>query len=177
MEKKLSGLEFPGGDSADVHMSIWDTAGQERFHALGPIYYRDANGALLVYDITDSESFAKVRKWVKELRKIVGSEIAIVIAGNKVDLERNRQVDEAEVMAYAKSVNASHFYTSAKQNLGLNETFEKLATTMVERKKKKEGTGLKGLSAIGGRKASGAGKLLFVSDDDNPDSNTKKGCC
>jgi Ras-related protein Rab-21 len=64
---------------------------------LGPIYYRDADGALLVYDITDAESFTKVRKWVKELRKIVGNDITIAIAGNKIDLERSRtvSVDEA----------------------------------------------------------------------------------
>jgi len=65
-----------------VQLSIWDTAGQERFHALGPIYYRDAAGALLVYDITDNLSFDKVKNWVKELRKIVGNDIIIIIAGN-----------------------------------------------------------------------------------------------
>jgi Ras-related protein Rab-21 len=70
----------------------------ERFHALGPIYYRDASGALLVYDITDAESFNKVKNWVKELRKIVGSEIIIVIAGNKIDLEKNRHVNEEEAV-------------------------------------------------------------------------------
>jgi len=83
--------------TTNAQMSVWDTAGQERFHALGPIYYRDADGALLVYDITDAESFNKVKKWIKELRKIVGNDIVIVIAGNKVDLERNRQVDEKQV--------------------------------------------------------------------------------
>lgn len=54
-----------------VNLAIWDTAGQERFHALGPIYYRDADAALLVYDITDPDSFTKVQTWVKELRKMV----------------------------------------------------------------------------------------------------------
>lgn len=82
--------------STKVNLSIWDTAGQERFHALGPIYYRDAAGALLVYDITDAESFNKVKNWVKELRKIVGTEIVIVIAGNKIDLEKNRHVNVEE---------------------------------------------------------------------------------
>lgn len=48
-------------DNHSVQLSIWDTAGQERFHALGPIYYRDAHGAFLVYDITDDSSFQKVR--------------------------------------------------------------------------------------------------------------------
>jgi Ras-related protein Rab-21 len=69
--------------SLTAQLSVWDTAGQERFHALGPIYYRDADGALLVYDITDAESFNKVKKWVKELRKIVGNDIVIAIAGHK----------------------------------------------------------------------------------------------
>ena len=53
-----------------LSLAIWDTAGQERFHALGPIYYRDADAALLVYDITDADSFKKVKSWVKELRKM-----------------------------------------------------------------------------------------------------------
>ena len=69
-----------------VTLNIWDTAGQERFHALGPIYYRDSHGAVLVYDITDRDSFTKVRHWVKELRKIVGPAIVLVIAGNKADM-------------------------------------------------------------------------------------------
>merc|ERR1719277_2881142 len=53
-----------------VQLSLWDTAGQERFHSLAPIYYRDADGALLVYDITDCQSFERVAKWVSELRSV-----------------------------------------------------------------------------------------------------------
>lgn len=108
-------------------LSVWDTAGQERFHALGPIYYRDADGALLVYDITDQESFNKVRKWVKELRKIVGNDITIAIAGNKIDMEKNRAVNEQEAVKYAESVGAKHFHTSAKANKGLDEVFADLS--------------------------------------------------
>ena len=89
--------------SSTVQLSIWDTAGQERFHALGPIYYRDAAGALLVYDITDAESFNKVKNWVKELRKIVGNDIIIVIAGNKIDLEKNRNVTDRSAIGIRKT--------------------------------------------------------------------------
>lgn len=84
--------------SNSIQLSIWDTAGQERFHALGPIYYRDASGALLVYDITDMQSFSKVKNWVKELKKIVGNEIVLAIAGNKIDLEKNRVVNQEEAI-------------------------------------------------------------------------------
>lgn len=77
-----------------VNLSIWDTAGQERFHALGPIYYRDADGAVLVYDITDPDSFAKVKNWVKELSRMLGAEnICLAVVGNKTDLENQRHVD------------------------------------------------------------------------------------
>lgn len=75
-----------------VNLSIWDTAGQEKFHALGPIYYRMSNGAILVYDITDEDSFQKVKNWVRELKKMLGTDICLTIAGNKIDLEKDRNV-------------------------------------------------------------------------------------
>ena len=81
----------------------------------------------MVYDITDAESFNKVKNWVKELRKIVGSEITIVIAGNKMDLEKNRNVSEEDAISYAQSVSATHFNCSAKANRGLDEVFTNLS--------------------------------------------------
>eukprot|EP00003_Mantamonas_plastica_P019195 TRINITY_DN3142_c0_g1_i6.p1 TRINITY_DN3142_c0_g1~~TRINITY_DN3142_c0_g1_i6.p1 ORF type:complete len:158 (-),score=34.44 TRINITY_DN3142_c0_g1_i6:102-518(-) len=90
--KKLTLSETP------IQLAVWDTAGQERFHALGPIYYRDADGAVLAYDVTDPESFEKVKKWVKELRSMLGMDVQLVICGNKIDLERLRQVDESEAV-------------------------------------------------------------------------------
>mmetsp|Transcript_9657 Transcript_9657/g.9444 ORF Transcript_9657/g.9444 Transcript_9657/m.9444 type:complete len:206 (+) Transcript_9657:255-872(+) len=127
----------------NVQLSIWDTAGQERFHSLGPIYYRDANAALLVYDITDMESFNKVRKWVKELRSIIGNDILIAIAGNKFDLERQRGVSDEDATTYAVFVGASHFYTSAKSNKGLEEIFVDLTQRMIaQRGHMREASGL-----------------------------------
>ena len=144
---------------------LQDTAGQERFHALGPIYYRDADGAacarschvvavgltrcvrvyswdagervdsgaLLVYDITDVDSFARVKNWVKELRKIVGDDISICIAGNKKDLQKNAHVSMEEADAYAASVGAQHIRTSAKLNQGVNEVFLALVQSAFSR--------------------------------------------
>ena len=135
-----------------------------------------------MYDITDSESFLKVRKWVKELRKIVGTEITITIAGNKADLEKSRVVSEKEVFEYAASVGATHFYTSAKQNMGLEECFLDLTKKIIERKKAKFGAegaaGAKGLGIGGiGQGMGGANsKKLVVVDDDLQDKK-KGGCC
>jgi len=124
-----------------------DTAGQERFHALGPIYYRDSQGAVLVYDITDADSFTKVRwcragwrgrsgksrvqvrSWVRELRKMLGDGVQLVVAGNKSDLERERRVSAEEAQRFCLEVGAEHFLTSAKSNLGVGQLFSALAAS------------------------------------------------
>jgi Ras-related protein Rab-21 len=106
-------------------LSIWDTAGQERFHALGPIYYRDSNGAILVYDITDEDSFQKVKVWVKELRKMLGNDIALCIVGNKTDLDKDRHVtvDEAEAIQQLLVQNIStHRLNSTKDLMNCSLT-------------------------------------------------------
>ena len=113
-----------GGDSARV--TIWDTAGQERFHALGPLYYRDADGALLVYDITDEASFRRVQDWVRELRKMLGDDIAIALCGNKADMEKSRNVVAKDVLEYCASIDATHHLTSAKLGTGIQEAFAEL---------------------------------------------------
>ncbi|XP_059469715.1 ras-related protein Rab-21 [Neocloeon triangulifer] len=116
-----------------VNLSIWDTAGQERFHALGPIYYRASNGAILVYDITDQDSFEKAKNWVKELRKMLGADICLTIVGNKIDLQKDQTVDTQVAEEYAESVNARHCYTSAKLNQGIEEMFLDLSKRMLEK--------------------------------------------
>lgn len=116
-----------------INLSIWDTAGQEKFHALGPIYYRNSNGAILVYDITDEDSFGKVKTWVKELKKMLGTDIILTIAGNKIDLEHERTVPLEEAESYANMVGARHFYTSAKLNQGVEELFLELTKEMLEK--------------------------------------------
>lgn len=158
------------GDTT-AQLSVWDTAGQERYHALGPIYYRDADGALLVYDITDAESFNKVKAWVKELKKILGNDIAVAIAGNKIDMEKNRNVNQQEAIEYAASVGAKHFHTSAKANRGIDEVFNDLATRMIDERKKKTKGG-----AAGG---AGTKQRLVIVDDVQPaeQKSSGGGCC
>mmetsp|Transcript_25392 Transcript_25392/g.35149 ORF Transcript_25392/g.35149 Transcript_25392/m.35149 type:complete len:269 (+) Transcript_25392:2843-3649(+) len=159
-------------DNARANIAIWDTAGQERFHALGPIYYRDADGALLVYDVTDQDSFLKVKNWVKELRKMLGKDIILCIAGNKIDLERNRTVSLQDAEAYAQSVGAKHFQTSAKQTIGVDEVFLDLTKRMIERARKenipKKGANVPTVQA-------GATTSILIGDDEG--SSSSSGCC
>lgn len=114
-----------------IHLNIWDTAGQERFHALGPIYYRSSNGAILVYDVTDEGSFQKVKNWVRELKMMLGADIVLAIAGNKIDLQKDIIVPLETAESYAESVGAKHFETSAKNNIGVEELFLELTNMMI----------------------------------------------
>jgi Ras-related protein Rab-21 len=87
-----------------------------------------------VYDITDRSSFDRVRKWNKELRKIVGEsdKICIIIVGNKIDLQHQRAVDEDEVRNYANSVGASFMEVSAKTGMGVENAFVELTMRMLD---------------------------------------------
>ncbi|KAK3924725.1 Ras-related protein Rab-21 [Frankliniella fusca] len=159
-----------------VNLSIWDTAGQERFHALGPIYYRMSNGAILVYDITDEDTFKKVKNWVKELKKMLGSEVCLTIAGNKEDLSKDRNVSIEEAQRYADSVGAKHFLTSAKLNQGIEEMFVELSQRMMEHHAEVE---LAQAQSTLGRAGSMRRNVMVVEDDMMvpPDNSVKGACC
>lgn len=154
-----------------VNLSIWDTAGQEKFHALGPIYYRSSNGAVLVYDITDEDSFQRIKSWVKELRKMLGTDICLVIVGNKTDLEKNRHVNLEEAETYAEKVGAMHFQTSAKLNQGIEDMFLSLTEKMLDRAAEQE-TQNDTLT----RQSSQRRNVLVVEDDQVPPPPSKH-CC
>ncbi|XP_076811307.1 ras-related protein Rab-21-like [Clavelina lepadiformis] len=159
-----------------VNLAIWDTAGQERFHALGPIYYRDSNGAILVYDITDEDSFQKVKNWVKELRKMLGQDISLCIAGNKIDLEKSRHVSVEEAEEYALSVGAKHIHTSAKLNKGIDELFLALTKRMLQVSDTQSPVQSTGNSSGTGRGA-GRRNVVQVVNEDEAEQPQKSGCC
>ncbi|KAK3815739.1 MAG: small GTPase superfamily, partial [Linnemannia elongata] len=78
-------------DNCKVRLQIWDTAGQERFRSMAPMYYRGANAAILVYDITSEESFRDMSSWVEELRKNMTEDLIIHVVGNKLDLASSKR--------------------------------------------------------------------------------------
>jgi len=78
-----------------LRYEIWDTAGQERFHSLAPMYYRNAQAAVVVYDVTKAASLEKAKSWVKELQRQANPNIVIALAGNKVDLVQGQSASAA----------------------------------------------------------------------------------
>jgi len=110
-----------------VKFEIWDTAGQERYHSLAPMYYRGAQAAIVVYDITSYDSFDRAKKWVKELQRQGNPNIVIALAGNKVDLAQKRTVEIEESQAYAEENGILFMETSAKTAANVNELFVAIA--------------------------------------------------
>ncbi|KAK3284145.1 hypothetical protein CYMTET_8188 [Cymbomonas tetramitiformis] len=161
-------------DGKTINLAIWDTAGQERFDALGPIYYRDADAALLVFDITDVDSFQRVKKWVKELKNMAGKDIVIVVAGNKIDRERERIVSQEDAESYAKSIDAHLLGTSAKLNKGVEQAFLHIARKIVARKTPQPQDRGAERKSVGGRSVRGG---LVISDEKTKAPAKSDSCC
>uniref|UniRef100_A0A668TV69 small monomeric GTPase n=1 Tax=Oreochromis aureus TaxID=47969 RepID=A0A668TV69_OREAU len=101
-------------DDTTVKFEIWDTAGQERYHSLAPMYYRGAQAAIVVYDITNTDTFDRAKNWVKELQRQASPNIVIALAGNKADIANKRAVEFQEAQAYADDNSLLFMETSAK---------------------------------------------------------------
>ncbi|KAJ4961772.1 hypothetical protein NE237_021682 [Protea cynaroides] len=120
-----------------IKVQIWDTAGQERFRAITSSYYRGARGALLVYDITRRRTFDNLAKWLKEIKELGGSDIVILLIGNKTDLVQAREVTEEEGHRLAEKEGLCFMETSALENLNVEGAFLQLITRIYEVAKKK----------------------------------------
>lgn len=107
----------------EIIFHIWDTAGQERFKAIAPMYYRNSNAAIIVFDLSDYKSFTETQSWVRELYRNVQEPMVITLVGNKIDLVNERQVTIDEAVIYSSSIGASYFETSVKNEQGLNQVF------------------------------------------------------
>ena len=119
-------VEFRNLNKA-IKFDIWDTAGQEKYRALAKIFYKDAKGILLVYDITDLKSFNEVKSyWYNMIKQNADPDAIVAIVANKSDLYGNEQVKEDEGKEFAKSVGAFFQSTSAKSDTGITSLFENI---------------------------------------------------
>ncbi|KAF7110729.1 hypothetical protein CFC21_110813 [Triticum aestivum] len=121
-----------GGEDATVRFDIWDTAGQERYHSLAPMYYRGAAAAVVVYDITSTDSYIRAKRWVDELQRQGNPHLVMALVGNKVDLEKRRKVGTQEALEYAERNGLFFLETSAKTAQNVGELFYELAERLVK---------------------------------------------
>ena len=124
LDYRLKSMKLKSGKS--IKLQIWDTAGQDRFRAITKNYYKGSHGIILIYDITNIQSFENVKTWVNQIREEASPNVIIYIAGNKVDMENERKVDKDDGEKLAEDLGFPFVETSAKNGININETFEDL---------------------------------------------------
>ncbi|KAJ5074810.1 drab5 [Anaeramoeba ignava] len=118
---------FSFEEDEEVKMEIWDTAGQERYNSLTRMYFRGAVGAICVYDITNKNTFVEAKKRVEDLKNESPDSIVLLI-GNKIDLESQREVKDEEAAQYAEENGFLFYETSAVDGAYVEESFKALAS-------------------------------------------------
>ena len=158
---KVKTLEI---NNKKVKMQIWDTAGQERFRTVVSTYFRGAHGILLLYDVTNKDSFKNLENWLIEIEKNSSDKVLKILVGNKCDLSDDREIQTEEGQAFAVRNGMEFMETSAKMNTNVSEAFETLGKLMIDFNSKGNNNS-----------QSGEGKNLKANS--GKDLNTKKKCC
>jgi small GTP-binding protein len=118
-----------GGAERELH--IWDTAGQEVYRTLMPMYYRNVGIAIVVFDVCDRQSYEAVEYWVGELRANCEDRLVVVLCGNKVDRDPDREVTSDEANSLATQLHALYVETSALSNTGIDRLFQVAVSSYV----------------------------------------------
>ncbi|GAY55641.1 hypothetical protein CUMW_165760 [Citrus unshiu] len=110
-------------DGKTVKLQIWDTAGQERFRTITSSYYRGAHGIIIVYDVTDQESFNNVKQWLNEIDRYASENVNKLLVGNKCDLTDKKVVSYETAKAFADEIGIPFMETSAKDSMNVEQAF------------------------------------------------------
>ena len=160
-------------ENKTINIKLWDTAGEERYKSLTQNYFRNAEGVLLVFDVTNIESFNNLKDWISSIKLNMEGKnifIPVVIIGNKVDMEDQREITKEQAEKFVSENNYKYFETSAKTGMGVDKSIRELATQIL----KHEGQ-------IDDQKAARATskqiKKEDIVDNNNKDENKKGGCC
>ena len=159
-------------DNKTILIKLWDTAGEERYKSLTQNYFRNAEGVLLVFDVTNTDSFNNLKEWISSIKLNMEGKnifIPIVIIGNKLDMEDQREITKEQAEKFVSENNYKYFETSAKTGEGIDKSIRELATQIL----KQEGR-------IDDQKAARATSKQLKNEDivnNNNDNEKKKGGC
>jgi small GTP-binding protein len=152
-----------------INIKLWDTAGQERYKSLTQNYFKNAEGVLLTYDITNSESFDNLKEWISSIKKNMEGKdifIPVIIIGNKIDMEDSRETSKEDAEKFAKENNYKYFETSAKTGEGVDDAIRELVIQI-----------LKQNGQIDDQKEARASSVQIKEENLDKKSEKKKGCC
>ena len=152
-----------------INIKLWDTAGQERYKSLTQNYFKNAEGVLLTYDITNSESFDNLKEWISSIKKNMEGKdifIPVIIIGNKIDMEDSRETSKEDAEKFAKENNYKYFETSAKTGEGVDDAIRELVIQI-----------LKQNGQIDDQKEARASSVQIKEENSDKKNEKKKGCC
>jgi len=151
-------------DDKSVKLQIWDTAGQERFKTITSAYYRGADGIIIVYDITDRNSFAHIKDWLDDVNKYTDDNPLKIIVGNKIDLIKDKQISNNDMKTMTAQTGIEIIECSAKDSIKINDLMEIMTKKLIE-KRKNEGN-------------KNTTKSMVLNDINNKNKEiNNKGCC
>ncbi|GMI35504.1 hypothetical protein TrCOL_g10326 [Triparma columacea] len=131
-------------DGKKIKLQVWDTAGQERFRTITTAYYRGAMGILLVYDVSEEDSFANVTNWMSQIDENAGEGVKRVLVANKCDVPADeRVISEEQGRGLAEQYGIPYFETSAKNNFNVEESFMQVTRDVLKDMVKEKGEGEK----------------------------------
>jgi len=125
-------------NGSSVSIKIWDTAGQERYKSLTNAFFRNAEGIILVYDVTDKDTFNNLKHWLQSINSCTSENSGLkkIVIGNKIDLKR--EVSQSDAEEFANENNVKYFESSAKQNINISESIRYLTESVIESPEYKE---------------------------------------
>lgn len=159
----------PKGSDKELSVKIWDTAGQERFRTLTHSFYKQANGVIIAFDLTNEETFGDVRKWIESIYTHADQNICKILVGNKCDLEDERKISSESAQELAKSHNMRYYDASAKNNYNIDTFMEDLMNQVYAAKFASNSEEPRQTITINREQAAVTGG--------NADGHKKKGCC
>jgi len=157
---KIRTIELEG---KTVKLQIWDTAGQERFRTITSSYYRGAHGIIVVYDVTDSDTFSNVKQWLQEIDRYASEGVDKLLVGNKSDLTSKKVVEYSVAKEFADQLNIHFLETSAKNATNVEQAFLTMAKQIKDR--------------MGSTTGVGAAKSAVITPGQNVQQSSSGGCC
>ena len=112
-----------------IKVQVWDTAGEERYRSITNAYYRGAEGILIVFDLTNEESFKSIQNWINEVTVFTGKDVIIICLGNKCDLKK--EISKNTIDEFKKKTNLEIFNVSAKTGEGVEEAFKHIIELLI----------------------------------------------
>jgi len=160
-------------DGKTINIKLWDTAGEERYKSLTQNYFRNAEGVLLVFDVTNTNSFNNLKDWISSIKLNMEGKnifIPVVIIGNKLDMEDQREITKEQAEQFVSENKYKYFETSAKTGEGVDKSIRELATQILKQDGQMD-------DQKAARATSRQLKKEDITTNNNNDEDKKGGCC